>query len=304
MKKWLLATLLVFSFVFSEMVNEVHADKVELNLQKEEVAYTFFDLSYGESTLIQGSSNQAILINTGHQNSRDELRERLEMYNVQKINTLILTSRQEEYAGNLSWLLENWDVEKVIVPEVLTAKFSAVLKNTATDRISTYKKGDHFALPDGVEVDVLYVENRQGRKKGGSAFFIEHLDQKLLYLAIADVKVEEKLVSEYDLKATVIKVPDFGSDRGTSEGLLTEADPQIAVIFQRGEDPPSNFVLERLEETWIDIYQTSRIGTVTIKCMDHDYEIITVRPSEHLEFPKNWRILTDANETVNHFDHP
>ncbi|MCD8510702.1 MAG: hypothetical protein LRY73_13075 [Bacillus sp. (in: Bacteria)] len=132
------------------------------------------------------------------------------------------------------------------------------------------------------------MEERDGYDEGGCALFVRHHGQRLLYMTIADSFVEEQLVHEYDLKSTMFKVPDFGSDRGTSEYLLNEVDPQVAVIFRNGEAQPSSYVLERLQETWIDIYQTSRIGTITIKCNNEDYEVITVRPSKENTLPNSW----------------
>ncbi|MDQ0257440.1 beta-lactamase superfamily II metal-dependent hydrolase [Evansella vedderi] len=263
------------------------ADKVELNLTRNEVAYTFFDLTHGEATLIQGINDQSVLINTGHSDSEDELKERLDMYNVSSIDTLVLTSKQIEYIGNLPWLLTNYSVDTIFIPKSLESNFASILSNFDIE-ISLFEKGDKYSLLNGLNIEVLYVEERKGTDEGGCAFFIQHHDQKLLYMTIANPYVEEELVKEYDLKSTMFKVPDFGSDRGTSDSLLEEVDPQIAVIFRNGEDQPSSFVLERLQETWIDIYQTSRIGTVTIKCNDEDYEVITVRPSKENILPNSW----------------
>ncbi|MFA9556183.1 ComEC/Rec2 family competence protein [Evansella sp. AB-rgal1] len=266
---------------------ESSADKLQLNLTKGEIAYTFFDLTHGEATLIQGDRDQTVLINTGHGQSEEELEERLNMFNVSSIDTLIITSKQIEYIGNLPWILGNYDIERLFLPQSLFTKFEKLLSDFDV-QVTTYKKGDHYSLLNDLHIEILYVEDKEGDDKGGSAFFINHFDQKLLYMTVANPHVEKQLVQEFDLKSTMFKVPDFGSDRGTSEDLLDEVDPQVAVIFRNGENKPSSYVMERLQETWIDIYQTSRIGTVTIKCNEKDYEIITVRPKKDGLFPKSW----------------
>lgn len=268
----------------------VLADKVDLNLTNDEVAYTFFDLTHGEATLIQGSNNLAFLINTGHSESEEELKERLEMYDVDTFHTLIVTSKEIEYIGNLPWLLSNYSVESILLPKSLQPLFESVLSDFKGE-ICFFTKGDTFSLLNDVHLEVLYVEERDGHDEGGCALFVKHHGQRLLYMTIADSSVEEQLVQEYDLKSTMFKVPDFGSDRGTSQYLLEEVDPQVAVIFRNGEDQPSSFVLERLQETWIDIYQTSRIGTITIKCNNEDYEVITVKPSKENMLPNSWLTL-------------
>ncbi|MDG5787561.1 hypothetical protein QA612_08640 [Evansella sp. AB-P1] len=286
----ILTKLLIIVFAVTILVqpNSVLADKVKLNLTNEEIAYSFFDLTHGEATLIQGNNGQTILINTGHENSEEELVERLNMFNVSTIDTLIITSKQLEYIGNLRAVLSNYHVQKILIPSSLQSAFTPIEKEFNVE-IASFNKGDQCALLKDVYIDVLYVEDNKGDDEGGSAFFINHFEQRLLYMTVANSKVERELVNEYDLKSTMFKVPDFGSDRGTSEDLLNEVDPQIAVIFRNGEDLPSSYVIERLEETWIDIYQTSRIGTVTIKCDQEDYEIFLLKPTQkEKSFPSSW----------------
>ncbi|ADU30170.1 ComEC/Rec2 family competence protein [Evansella cellulosilytica] len=287
MKKQLFSLMILTIFVVLYTPLVAFADKVDLNLSEGEIAYTFFDLSHGESTLIQGDSGETILLNTGHGQSEDDLEDRLDMYKVDVIDTLIISSKEMEYIGNLPYIINNFHVKNIVIPFTLKSMFESVLSNF-NGEVTYVEKGDHFSLLEDVTVEVLYVEESEGVGKGGCALFIDHFNKSLLYMTIADYGVEESLVEEYDLKATMFKVPDFGSDRGTSAPLLEEVDPQIAVIFRNGEDEPSNFVLERLNETWIDIYQTSRIGTITVRCNKEDYEIITVRPSHKNSLPSSW----------------
>ncbi|UTW69721.1 hypothetical protein KHA80_01185 [Anaerobacillus sp. HL2] len=104
--------------------------------------------------------------------------------------------------------------------------------------------------------------------------------QTLLYMGIADKQIEKELIETYALKSTILKVADFGSDKGTTQRFLDEVDPQVAILFKRNGSVVSEMVLERLQETWIDIAQTHRLGTVSIKCHNDDYEIITIQPEE------------------------
>ncbi|WP_096188664.1 ComEC/Rec2 family competence protein [Evansella halocellulosilytica] len=271
--------VLVITFIFLIFSTTTFADKIELNLSHGEIAYTFFDLEHGEATLIQDSTGKTILVNTGHKESEEELKDRLKMYDVDEIDTIILTSKQQEYIGNLSSLVSSYPVNKIVIPESLKKQVHSV-KYVNDDTISYVNEGDSFELLPDLVFQVLFIEKKLGIDQGALSFFLIHKDQKLLYLTEANQTVEQKLVEKYDLKTTVMKVPDFGSELGTTEKLLEEADPQVAVIFKNGDHPPSNYVLERLNETWIDIYQTSRSGTVTIKCLEDDYEIITVYPQE------------------------
>ncbi|UCZ54811.1 hypothetical protein LGQ02_08725 [Bacillus shivajii] len=279
MARQIFFSIMIFMLLFLVAMPTVNADRIELNLSQGEIAYTFFDLEHGEATLIQNNDGKTVLINTGHQDSQDDLMDRLDFYDVDQIDTLLLTSKQPEYTGNVSWMLSQYPVGKIVVSSPIVNDILSI-KNVDSDIVSYVDEGDTFDLLTGLTLQVLFIEEDIGIDQGSLSFFLTHKQKKLLYLTEANQRVEDQLVEDYDLKTTVMKVPDFGSEKGTSEKLLKEADPQVAVIFRNGEDLPSNYVLERLNETWIDIYQTSRSGTVTIKCLEDDYEIITVRPTE------------------------
>ncbi|MCD8510703.1 MAG: hypothetical protein LRY73_13080 [Bacillus sp. (in: Bacteria)] len=145
MKRLLFAILLVILVFNFTSTMPVLADKVDLNLTKDEVAYTFFDLTHGEATLIQGNNNLAFLINTGHSESQEELKERLEMYNVDSIHTLILTSKEIEYIGNLPWLLNDFPIKSILLPESLQPMFESVLADYQGN-VTYFRKGDSFPL--------------------------------------------------------------------------------------------------------------------------------------------------------------
>ncbi|MBU8907281.1 ComEC/Rec2 family competence protein [Desertibacillus haloalkaliphilus] len=253
-------------------------DKVEvdLKLDADELAYTYFDLESGEATLIKAGTGETILVDTGDTNSEHELEKRLEMFNIDVIDVLLLTNGTNEYIGNTKWVLDHYNVKKVIVPElleeVLIDRFSI-----DADKVEGWDVGTHEVLLPGLETDVYYLEKDRQEHMGAMVIGFTYGDLRTLYMGIADVKVEEQLANQFPLKSSILKVADFGSQEGTSQYFLDEVDPQVAILFKKRGESPSAFVLERLQETWIDIYQTYKIGTVLIKCTRNDYEILTVR---------------------------
>jgi competence protein ComEC len=277
--------LVLFILVIQMIVTPygVYADKetieVDLNLEEQDLAYTFFDLSNGEATLLQSGKGQNILIDTGSLESQEELEQRLKMYHIDFIDTVMITNQTEEYTGNLQWVINNFNVQKIIVPEVIKQQLISFHQLHDKDVIG-WKKGTTTELLPFLKTEVLYVEERDILDKGALAIVFSYGKQTLLYMGIADKKVEKELVDRHQLKSTILKVADFGSEKGTTQPFLEEVDPQVAILFKKNGVSVSELVLERLQETWIDIYQTSRLGTVSIKCHNDDYEILTVRPEE------------------------
>src|SRR5699024_8390225 len=76
-------------------------------------AFTFFNLSDGEATLIQDRSHN-ILMNTGSDGTEYQLRELLEIYGVQKIDKLIITNASELYTGNVNDIINDYGVKSLI----------------------------------------------------------------------------------------------------------------------------------------------------------------------------------------------
>lgn len=249
---------------------------VHLNLSEQELAFTFFSLESGEATLIQNGKGQNVLIDTGDAGTKEELKDRLSMYHVNTIDTLILTSSKNEYVGNLQWVIDAYQIKKVIVPSVIKEKIISTFRLPA-EKVEGWAEGRQADLLPGLLTEVIYVEEDDIQNEGSLALSLTFGNQRTLYMSIANEGVEERLAEKYMLKSAILKVADFGSELGTSQLFLDEVDPQVAILFKAKSKRTSELVLERLQETWIDIYQTNRLGNISIKCNGEDYEILTVR---------------------------
>ncbi len=271
----------IFSmFVISCGSVTTSGDKIEvdLNLTEEELAYTYFDLQNGEATLIQSGKGGNVLIGTGEKSSEKQLARRLEMFQVKAIDSLILINNQPEYIGNVDWVLKNYPVHKVIVPEhieeEMKSRFALSEQNMEGWSVDVKKE-----LLPGLTTEVLYAGDIDYLEKAFILSF-QYGKQKTLYMGLANEEIENQLTQKYPLKSAILKVADFGSPMGTSQPFLEEVDPQVAILFNKSGILPSETVLERLQETWIDIYQTSKNGTISIKFSDNDYQILTVHADD------------------------
>jgi competence protein ComEC len=208
----LIAVACFFSFLFTSSANDI--EEVDLNLEENEIAFTFFDLPNGEATLIQNTEHN-VLINAGHENSRDALAERLEIYGVETIDKLILTNGSEAYSGNSEWLVNQYNVRRII-------------------------------------------------------------SSQSIFMGTANKEVEKQLLEQHTVDAEILKVGGFGSNEGTIPEFLEKVDPQTAILFHKEGLLPSDQMIERLKEVWIDVYEMNQVGTVTIKLNHDSYEVITI----------------------------
>lgn len=269
-KKTLILCICFCVFIGTKAIASV--EKVDLNLLHNEIAVTFLELSNGEATLIQSNDGKNVLINTGGKGTEEELLDRLEMYNVLTIDTLIITNNSSEYIGNLGWLIDSYVVKQI----VLSKELQEVL---TTDKymqdIVIWEKGEKYEVIPGMTTEVLY-SNRNDEGISSMILLFVYGNNHFLYMGIADNEIEKTLLHDRDkVKAEIIKLPNFAVG-GTSQLFLEAVDPQVAIIFHKENSLPSQEVMERLNETWIDVYQTVQMGNVTIKCDVEKYEVITV----------------------------
>ncbi len=253
--------------------NDIPTDieKVNLKIKEDQLAFTFLSLSSGEATLIQNSRGDNILINTGGPKTEGELKELLTLYDINSFHSVILTKNDNEYKANIEYLSKNYLIGKTIVGEHLTDS-----KIRTTNNLITWKSGDKLELLPGLTVEVIQ-ENEDASGSLGMDLLLSFGKHELLYMTSSNTELEKNIILKRDLSSVnIIKVPEFASNTGTSQKFLEHIDPQVAVIFQKRGLNVSQDVIERLQETWIDIYHTRQFGNITIKCDEEDYDIITL----------------------------
>ncbi|WP_223702011.1 ComEC/Rec2 family competence protein [Sutcliffiella deserti] len=266
----LVISILIFNVGFLQPIIPNEVEKVDLQLKEEEIAFTFFDLIDGESTLIQTPAEETILINTGSPKSEEEILNNLEVYGVNEISYLVITSTEPEYIGNLESIKENYEVEHFIFPKGMKNN-----KNIGTPIY--WEKGKRAELAEDLQSKVINEGISGDENNVVMDILFEYKGTFLLFMSSANSMVEKRLIKEIDLSVVnILKVGDFANKYGTSEAFLESCDPQIAIIFKNGKGSGVGEVVERLHETWLDIYQTAQIGNVTIKLSDHDYQVITL----------------------------
>jgi beta-lactamase superfamily II metal-dependent hydrolase len=244
-------------------------EKIDLKLLDDEVAFTFLNLTNGEATLMQNAQGEAILINTGHLDTKSELKNYLNLYGITSINKIILTKIGPDYDGNLGWLLSEYSVKKVIVP-------SSVKKEDIKVPLVPLEKwavGTKVESLFGSSINVVQIIGSENAMN----FTLKYGEHRFLFMSVASQALETDLIKQHPLKdVNILKVAEFANNNGTSQRLLDAVDPQVAIIFSKKNSYPSADVLERLQSTWIDIYYTKQFGNITVKCNKENYEVITI----------------------------
>ncbi|KMM38186.1 ComEC/Rec2 family competence protein [Guptibacillus hwajinpoensis] len=271
MKRFVLVSFLIV-LCFSSNSAEASIESVDLNLENHEVAITFLDLSVGEAILLQRSEGGAVLINTGSSASEEELIDRLRILNVKEISKVFLTNADEVYTGNINTLLRYFNVNELLISDQLQKSLISPIPSQVVKTVVRDKQ--KLELLEDVNAEIINIS-----KAGEVTYMLSLGSQHLLMMGEVDVELEESIASS-GRTVEVLKVANFGDGNGTSAEFLSSIDPQMAVIFRHKNIDVSESVLERLSETWTDVYYPYRIGSVTLRFQNDRYDVITLPTKE------------------------
>ncbi len=251
---------LIFILLLPSLQGEALVD-----LKDGEIYYAFFHLPDGEATLIKGF-NGAILINTGAPASTSALFEQLEELEVEEINTIILTKQMSDYCGNTAELIDRFHPEKI----AYSGKLSKTCGKEVEDNKSVKWDSDKLVdLPMGGSLTVLKAE-----ESGEMTLDIVYGNISMLYFSNSSIEDEDELL-QHELDPQIIKIGDYASGKSPSGYLLEKIDPHIGIIFNSKDKHPNEGLMERLNESWIDVYQLDQVGTTIIRLNERDYEVLS-----------------------------
>jgi len=238
------------------------------------VSVHFLGISEGESTLVQ-TDDFTILIDAGSATSAHEIMEILEQFDIKNIDVLVLTGEMDGHVDGANTILNHFPVEQIMVPELI--------KQTILDRITgpvrsivAVSEGENFLFSQTLKMRILSPSEPLSLSPQANALVFQLIHGKVKWMFTSDIndEVEQQLVEKYNLKSQILKVSDSGSNQASSPSFLENVDAHVAVIFQdiantNGFDD----VVERLNETWLDVYQTKTHGTISVFSNGKDYQI-------------------------------
>lgn len=265
----ILAFMNWYYFPYESPSAPVEVEGVDVNLKRNELAFTFLAISDGEAALIQHANGENVLVNTGGKGTLKEIERLLALFHVKELSTVILTNSEQE---NLDQLIQKYNVRRILTGEA----GHKVLTETSipTDvKVRSSKQGDLLKLMPGLSAEVIFDGNEENEGTDISFQFFHH---QIFYVSSASHNAEQAFLGEPLRNVNIVKLPLFAAKGSFSDLLIEHLDPQLAVIFQSSTIKPDPDLVEMLHEAWIDVYFTKQHGTVTIKLTESTYDVITI----------------------------
>lgn len=252
----------------------VEVEGVDVNLKRNELAFTFLALSDGEAALIQHANGENILVNTGGKGTVKELERLLSLFHVKELSSVILTTKGGQ--ENLERIVQKYNVRRIVTGSTGNQLLAGTVI-PAGIKVERWKQGDLLKLMPGLTAEVIFDGNDA---KEGTDISFQFFHHQIFYVSSASHKSEQVFLDEPLKNVNIVKLPLFAAEGSFSDLLVEHLDPQLAVIFKSNTIKPDPDIVEMLNEAWIDVYFTKQHGTVTVKFTDSTYDVITIMSEE------------------------
>lgn len=231
----------------------------------------FIDVSQGDSSLII-TGEQAILIDGGRNADEQNVCDFISEQGIKDIDLIIATHPHEDHIGGLDAVMNTFNVDKILMPDVPhnTKTYEDVI--TAADENNTViiypsEENSFFEFDSGLTLTVLlhpdeFVSNDLNNDSIVCRVVIG--DTSILYTGDMEYQLEKALLPQF-VQTDILKVGHHGSDSSSTAEFLDKVNPSIAIIscgFENKYGHPHAEVMDRLLQRGIEIRQTQYEGDI------------------------------------------
>lgn len=231
---------------------------------------TYLDVGQADSILIQNEGH-SMLIDAGNNEDGPLLVQYFKEQNITKFDYLIATHPHEDHIGGMDDIINNFDIEKIYMPDVTTTTktfldvLEAIEKKNMTYDVPNINQ--NFTLGNTL-FQVIYTGNDK-KNLNNSSIILKATFKNTSYLFTGDATSEvEKKILNKDIQATVLKVGHHGSKYSTTTDFLNKVNPKYAIISvgkNNSYNHPNQITINKLEKKNIEIHRTDQEGSIFLK---------------------------------------
>ncbi|QDY32645.1 cell wall-binding repeat-containing protein [Clostridium sporogenes] len=253
------------------VLNDVVLKSVEEGRNIGPVTVHYINVGQGDSILIQQDGHN-MLIDAGTNASESIVVNYLKSKGVAKLDYVIGTHPHEDHIGGLDKVIDNFAVEKVIMPKVThtTQTFKDVITSIQNKglKITVPTVGDKYSL-GAADFTILAPNNSSYRNLNNYSIVIKLKFGNRAFIFTGDAESlseGEILAKQLDITGDVLKLGHHGSKTSTSQNFLNKVNPKYAVVScgkNNSYKHPHQETLNKLKVKNIKVYRTDEAGTIT-----------------------------------------
>jgi competence protein ComEC len=198
---------------------------------------------------------------------------------INKIDIVVGTHPHEDHIGGIDDIINNFDIEDIYLPEVITTTKTFEDMITAIENkdlaISIPEKGERFKLGEA-EFEVIYTGTND-KDLNATSIIINMLYGEKAYLFTGDTTEEvEDTILNKNIDIDVLKVAHHGSRYSSSYEFLKIATPEYAIVSvgeENSYEHPHQEAINRIKKHTNNIYMTKDVGTILLTSDGKEIEI-------------------------------
>lgn len=267
----LIVALVVGSFIYSQL--QERSALAAASMKDGECELHMIDVGQGDAFLLR-AGDDTVLVDTGTGEAEDQLYDYLTRHGVTSLDYVIFSHPHEDHIGNGDMIMECFDVENVIMPDVTadTACFEDLLEAIyATDaRVHMSNAGDTYTAGD-ISLKILGPFEMDPDEPNNCSIVmrVEYGDVSMLFSGDAEKVVEYQVLEKYadEVDCDIYKVAHHGSSTSNSDKFVETASPGIALIscgFGNTYGHPHREVISKLDEMGVTVRRTDVDGDVVV----------------------------------------
>jgi len=255
--------LLIFSIIIIALLTGCDKNK--------DFCIHVIDVGQADSILITTPSSKNMLIDGGDEDSAKIIKSYLKNKKVKNLDVVIATHPDSDHIGSLDYIIDNFDVEKIYMPNQTTDSECYINLidscNKKNLKVNYLSKDDSFNLDDSTNIYVLSPSYITDNNNSNSIVLnISYKNNNFLFTGDCEESNEMDMINSYNLEnIDFLKVAHHGSYTASSLAFLEETTPDIAVIscgYKNSYGHPHKSTLDNLESVDAKIFRTDQNGSM------------------------------------------
>lgn len=251
----------------------------------------FLDVGQGDCQLIK-SGSMSVLIDCGEREYYSRVIRYLRGQNIETLDYVVVTHPHSDHMGGMSYILEEFNVETVIMPKLpdemtpATSSYLNLLNTVQNNNISLVyaEPNTEYQLNNATMTVLTPLSDYESLNNYSAAVKLSHGENTFLFTGDMETEAESDLIgSGADISAKVLKVGHHGSTSSTSSDFLESVNPRYAIIEVGSPNDfghPHSQVIKRLENKNIEIYRTDKNGNIVFVSNGNDLTILTEKDTK------------------------
>lgn len=253
------------------------------NINRNLVRINFIDIGQGDSILIRGLYNNALVdtggITYGHgDNGKSVLIPYLKKEGVNKLDFVFISHLDSDHCKNLKLLSEEVEIENLIFRNGGYKDYLEKFGNVRANKIIDIEKESKIDLKD-MDFHIFQIPNGFEENERSIILNLNANDKKVLFTGDIGVFTENQILNR-DIKCDYLKIPHHGSKNSNSEEFLKMTGSKNAIIscgYKNRYGHPHKEALERMKNSEMNIYRTDTGGNIILEIDRYSDKIISYR---------------------------